>query len=94
VAAAVRRRRGAWPARVSLGPGAGGNPAADRGHWLLARRSLHDPEAIAYYACFGPRRSSWRAWYAHITLSMLALAWLSAVRAQAAKGEPAPATRA
>jgi SRSO17 transposase len=37
---------------------------------------------------------SWRAWYAHITLSMLALAWLSATRAQAAKGEPIPAPRA
>ena len=35
-----------------------------------------------------------RAWYAHVTLSMLALAWLSAARAQAAKGEPGPATRA
>ena len=29
---------------------------------------------------------SWRAWYAHITLSMLALAWLAASRAQAKKG--------
>ena len=29
-----------------------------RGHWLLARRSLADPEAIAYYACYGPRRST------------------------------------
>jgi hypothetical protein len=29
---------------------------------------------------------SWRAWYAHITLSMLALAWLAASRAQAVKG--------
>jgi SRSO17 transposase len=37
---------------------------------------------------------SWRAWHAHITLSMLALAWLAASRAQAVKGEPAPATRA
>jgi SRSO17 transposase len=37
---------------------------------------------------------TWRAWYAHITLSMLALAWLSASRAQAAKGEPPPAARA
>ena len=37
---------------------------------------------------------SWRAWHAHITLSMLALAWLAASRAQAIKGEPAPATRA
>ena len=99
-----------------------------RGHWLLARRSLADPEKIAYYACYGPRRSStadlawiagsrwhieecfqqakneagldhyqvctWRAWYAHVTLSMLALAWLAASRAQAEKGASAPATRA
>jgi SRSO17 transposase len=28
-----------------------------RGHWLLARRSLKDPHDIAYYACYGPRRS-------------------------------------
>ncbi len=103
-------------------------PRPGRGHWLLARRSLSDPDDIAYYACYGPRRStvadlawtagsrwhieecfqqakneagldhyqvrSWRAWYAHITLSMLALAWLAASRAQAVKGEPAPATRA
>jgi SRSO17 transposase len=37
---------------------------------------------------------TWRAWYAHITLSMLALAWLAASRSQAVKGEPAPAARA
>ena len=37
---------------------------------------------------------TWRAWYAHITLSMLALAWLAASKAQAAKGEPDPAARA
>jgi hypothetical protein len=54
-----------------------------RSRWLLARRSLTSPGEISYYA-----------WHAHVTLSMLALAWLSAVRAQAAKGEPAPATRA
>ena len=29
-----------------------------RGHWLLARRSLSDPAEIAYYACYGPSRSS------------------------------------
>jgi SRSO17 transposase len=29
---------------------------------------------------------SWRAWYAHITLSMLALSWLAASNAQAVKG--------
>jgi SRSO17 transposase len=37
---------------------------------------------------------SWRAWYAHVTLSMLALAWLSASRAQAVKRGSAPATPA
>jgi SRSO17 transposase len=111
------------PIRVAWAPG--------RGHWLLARRKITDPGQppgeIAYYVCFGPRRStlldlawiagsrwrieecfqqakneagldhyqvrSWRAWYAHITLSMLAHAWLVAVRAQLIKGEPAPATR-
>jgi SRSO17 transposase len=130
----------AWQ-RLSVGAGAHGpresgwarvpvatRPRPGRGHWLLARRSLSDPGDIAYYACYGPRRStvadlawtagsrwhieecfqqakneagldhyqvrSWRAWYAHITLSMLALAWLAASRAQAVKGEPAPATPA
>lgn len=37
---------------------------------------------------------SWRAWYAHITLSMLAHAWLAVTRSLVAKGEPAPAARA
>jgi ATP-dependent DNA helicase RecG len=37
---------------------------------------------------------SWRAWYAHITLSMLALAWLAASKAPAEKWGSAPATRA
>jgi SRSO17 transposase len=110
-------------ARVPARPGR--RPA--RGHWLLARRSLHDPAEIACYACYGPRRSStaglawiagsrwhieecfqqakgeaaldhyqvrsWRAWYAHITLSMLALAWLAASRAQAEKDDMHPAGR-
>jgi SRSO17 transposase len=131
----------AWQ-RLSAGAGAHGPREYDwaripvrtsawrpgRGHWLLARRSLKDPGDIAYYACYGPRRSrladlawtagsrwhieecfqqakneagldhyqvrSWRAWHAHITLSMLALAWLAASKAQAVKGEPAPATQA
>jgi SRSO17 transposase len=108
------------PVRIAWRPG--------RGHWLLARRSISGPAKIAYYVCYGPRRSTlvdlawiagsrwhveecfqqakneagldhyqvrtWRAWYAHITLSMLALAWLAAARAHAVKGEPAPATRA
>jgi SRSO17 transposase len=37
---------------------------------------------------------SWRAWHAHITLSMLSLAWLAASRTRAVKGESAPAIRA
>ena len=36
---------------------------------------------------------TWRAWYAHITLSMLALAWLAGAKALAAKGESASTTR-
>jgi SRSO17 transposase len=130
----------AWR-RLSVGAGAHGPREYDwaripirimwrpgRGHWLLARRSISDPSEIAYYICYGPRRSTlvdlawiagsrwhveecfqqakgeagldhyqvrtWRAWYAHITLSMLALAWLAASRSQAVKGEPAPAARA
>lgn len=102
--------------------------AKGRGHWLLARRSILDPAAIAYYICYGPRRASladlawtagarwrieecfqqakndagldhyqartWRAWYAHITLAMLAHAWLAVSRSLAAKGEPTRANQA
>lgn len=108
------------PIRIGWRPG--------RGHWLLARRSLTDPTEIAYYVCYGPRRSglhdlawiagsrwrieecfqqakneagldeyqvrTWRAWYAHITLAMLAHAWLAVSRSLAIKGEPEPANRA
>jgi SRSO17 transposase len=127
----------AWR-RISAGAGAHGPREYDwarvpirigwargRGHWLLARRSISDPTQIAYYVCYGPRRSSladlawtagarwrieecfqqakneagldhyqvrtWRAWYAHITLSMLAHAWLAVARSIAAKGAPIPA---
>ncbi len=107
------------PIRLGWAPG--------RGHWLLARRSISDPTEIAYYICYGPRRSglvdlariagsrwrveecfqqakneagldhyqvrTWRAWYAHITLSMLALAWLAGTKALAAKGESASTTK-
>jgi SRSO17 transposase len=37
---------------------------------------------------------TWRAWYAHITLSMLALAWLAASKAQAEKRGPVSTIRA
>jgi hypothetical protein len=67
IAAAPAR---AWQ-RISTGAGAHGPREFDwtripvragcrpgRGHWLLARRSISDPAEIAYYACYGPRRSS------------------------------------
>jgi SRSO17 transposase len=130
----------AWR-RVSAGAGAHGPREYDwariririgwergRGYWLLARRSISHPDQIAYFVCYGPRRSSladlawiagarwrieecfqqakneagldhyqvrtWRAWYAHVTLSMLAHAWLAVARSLAAKGEPAIAEQA
>jgi hypothetical protein len=110
---------------------------ADRGPGRLEARPLAlaagppvpiGAREIAYYACYGPRRSTtadlawiagsrwhieeciqqakgeagldhyqvrtWRAWYAHITLSMLALAWLAASKARAEKGGSVPATPA
>lgn len=100
---------------------------AGRGHWLLARRKISDPTKIAYYLCYGPRRTrlhhlvwiagtrwrieecfqqakneagldhyqvrAWRAWYAHITLAMLAHAWLAVTRVVAAKGETVSANQ-
>jgi hypothetical protein len=42
---------------------------AGRGYWLLARRSITDPGEIAYYVCYGPRRST-----------LLDLAWIPGVR--------------
>jgi SRSO17 transposase len=130
----------AWR-RLSVGAGAHGPREYDwarvpirsgwrvgRGHWLLARRSISDPTEIAYYVCYGPRRStlldlawiagtrwrieecfqqakneagldqyqvrSWRAWYAHSTLSMLAHAWLAVSKALVTKGESASVSRA
>lgn len=35
--------------RVVLRP----QPEPDQAHWLLVRRSITDPEDLAYYACFG-----------------------------------------
>jgi hypothetical protein len=85
-------------ARIAVRPGW----ARGRGHWLLARRSISDPAELE--ECFQQAKGeagldqyqvrSWRAWYAHITLSMLALAWLAVSRAQAQKKGSAPATRA
>ena len=126
----------AWR-RLSCGEGAHGPRVYDwvrvpirpcwapgRGHWLLARRSIADPTEIAYYICYGLRRTTlttligvagrrwpveecfkqakqetglddyqvrtWRGWSAHITLSMLALAWLAAIRAAEQKAANPP----
>jgi SRSO17 transposase len=81
-----------------------------RGHWLLAGRSstaglawtagsrwhieecLQQAKGEAGLDQYQVR--TWRAWYARITLSMLALAWLSGSKAQAVKRGPASASRA
>ena len=62
--------RGARPARVRLAriPVRTGQKRG-RGHWLLVRRSVSDPAETAYYACYGPRRSS-----------MADLAWIAGSR--------------
>jgi SRSO17 transposase len=119
----------AWQ-RLSVGDGAKGPRVYDWAaarfgrptaggllHWLLIRRSVTDPDDLAYYLCLTPpgttandlacaagRRwaietcfecakqeagldeyevRSWVGWYRHVTLSLLALAFLTAVRAEA-----------
>ena len=95
-------------------------------HWLLVRRSIADPEDLAYFVVFGPATArlidlarvagrrwsveecfeaakqevgladyevrSWHGWHRHVTLAMLALALLAALRAglNAAKGGDGP----
>ena len=119
----------AWQ-RLSVGDGAKGPRVYDWAaarfgrptassliHWLLIRRSVTDPDDLAYYLCLTPQSAtasdlahaagqrwaiescfecakqetgldeyevrSWVGWYRHVTLSMLALAFLAAVRAEA-----------
>lgn len=100
--------------------------------WALSRRSIPDPEEVAYYLVFVPAGTSlaevvraagrrwtieesieqakgevgldqyevrsWRGWYRHVTLSMLAHAFLATTRAEAtpevAKGGALRAQRA
>ena len=120
----------AWR-RLSAGDGAKGPRVYDwarvalarpgwpgRGFWLLVRRRLADGE-LAFYACFGPARTTlielvrvagvrwaveecfqaakdqvgldhyqvrrYDAWYRHVTLVLVAQAFLAAVRAQAGR---------
>jgi len=87
--------------------------------WLLARRSLSEPEQIAYYFVFAPATVTledvvraagsrwqgeegfelakqevglgdyevrhWQGWYRHITLAMVALAFLTVIKVEARK---------
>ncbi|GIV61582.1 MAG: transposase [Rhodothermaceae bacterium] len=90
------------------------------GHYLLVRRSISDPEALAYYVVFARRQQAmlerlvrvagsrwqieqafeaakgecgldeyevrkWGAWHRHMTLSLLAYAFLVVMRAQGQK---------
>jgi SRSO17 transposase len=118
----------AWK-KISAGSGAKGprlyhwarvaiRPLEDAGgYWLLVRRSLTDPEDLAYYLCHGPEATPLRelvrvagarwaieetfqtakgevgldqyqvrrygSWYRHITLAMLAHAFLTVTTAEA-----------
>lgn len=99
-----------------------------RSYWLLVRRSLSDPDDLAYYLCHGPERAPLRelvrvagarwaieetfqtakgqvgldqyqvrrydSWYRHITLAMLAHAFLTITTAGAGakRGLAAPST--
>jgi SRSO17 transposase len=101
----------------------------DDSYWLLVRRSLSDPEDLAYYLCHGPERTPLRelvrvagarwaieetfqtakgqvgldqyqvrrydSWYRHITLTMLAHAFLTVTSADAGakRGVTAPPPR-
>lgn len=107
--------------------------ASGMAHWLLARRSVSDPNELAYYRAFGPASTAlptlvrvagtrwaieegferakdvvgldqyevrkWDAWHRHITLALLAHAYLEVTRAQAndderQKGDRCPAASA
>jgi SRSO17 transposase len=91
--------------------------------WVLARRSLSDPTAIAYYRAYGPEATPleevvrvaglrwvieesferakddvgldhyevrrWEAWYRHVTLALLAHAYLEVTRLHANTASPA-----
>jgi SRSO17 transposase len=96
--------------------------------WLLARRSVSQPDELAYYLASPPRTvplrrlaqvastrytveqcieeakgetgfdryevRTWPSWYRHITLTMLAHAWLADRRQQATPGEKRQPSRA
>lgn len=88
-----------------------------QGHWLLVRRSIANPDDLAFYVVFAPREATtlfllagvaglrwsiesgfecakgkcglddyevrkWKSWYRHITLCLLAHAFLMTMRSQ------------
>jgi SRSO17 transposase len=93
------------------------------GRWLLMRRSIAEPEEIAYYLCYGPSHTGvqeliriagrrwtiedcfeaakgevgldeyevrkWDGWHRHVTLCLLAHAYLAVVRSVAEDEEDA-----
>jgi SRSO17 transposase len=97
---------------------------AQRGRWLLVRRSIGDPSELAYYLAYGPKETlaeelirvagrrwtiedcfeqakrevgldeyevrKWEAWYRHVTLSLLAHAYLAALRSEAHEAAQEP----
>jgi len=115
----------AWVSTSELmvrGSSAGLGPVIEEGfeRWVLARRSLDDPTALAYFTVFAPQSTplesvvqvagarwaievgfktakgevgldhyevrSWTGWYRHITLALLAHAFLVAIQASEKKG--------
>ena len=109
-------RRYDW-GRLPIRPGS----EPGEGRWLLVRRSVADPDDLAYYACFGAAEAPlaelarvagtrwiiedafkeakqevgldeyevrlWVGWYRHITLALLAHAFLAVIRSYAAGGD-------
>jgi SRSO17 transposase len=101
----------------------GREPTEGFERWLLIRRSITDPEELAYYLCFGPAGTTigqlirvagarwaieecfqsaknetgldqyqvrrYDAWHRHITLAMLAHAYLAVTAATSPKAHPA-----
>jgi SRSO17 transposase len=102
------------------------NPTMQEGfeRWLLARRSIEDPEEVSAYTVFAPEATtldelarvagsrwkvergfeeakgevglshyevrSWHGWYRHVTLALLAHAFLAATRAEGIDLAPSP----
>lgn len=58
-----------------------GSPA---GRWLLMRRSIAEPEEIAYYLCYGPAQTK-----AHELIRIAARRWVIEDCFEAAKGRSA-----